>query len=249
MNGNAQKTPIFQSANRVAQKRALDAIQLTGKGLPCRVVSSNNSIVTVSFQLNTDFTLPNVTIPIYGCEYIRYPKLSLNGGAKGAAIALDARLSGVSGIGGGTADLSQPANLTALVFLPISNTAWSSVDENALTMYAPNGVVLRDQESQSVITLTPTGIVCTGRDGISLTSGTSTVVLNNDGSWSISGSGAAAISANGLTISDGAQNTTLPHMSSAWDALVSWLNGHTHPTPSGESSPPSTPFSGENIIL
>src|SRR3954468_18141322 len=122
---NAQKTPLFQSANRLAENRVGDALQRTGKALPCSVVSKSGSIVTVKFEVNSDYSLPNVTIPMFGPIYIRYP---IQPGDKGMVVPADARLSGVSGIGGGTADLSQPGNLTGLVFLPIANTAWSEVD-------------------------------------------------------------------------------------------------------------------------
>lgn len=247
MSGAMQKIPLFESANKMAQNRVNDAIQLTGRALPCRVVSVSNSIVTVKFEINTGFTLPNVTIPMFGGEYIRYPTQV---GDKGVVLPFDARLSGVSGIGGGTADLSQPANLTALVFLPISNTAWSAVDENALTLYGPNGVVLRDTATNSFIVLTPTGILATGAETMSITSGTASMTVNNDGSWSVSGAGSAAISAGqALTITAGPQSTSLPQMHDAWNVLVDWLNSHTHPDPQGgTTSPPSSPFTGENIV-
>lgn len=247
MSGNAQKVPIQESANRFAEKKVNDALQLAGKGLPCSVVSVSNSIVTVRFEVQSGFTLPNVTIPMFGGEYIRYPTQA---GDKGVVIPFDARLSGVSGIGGGTASLSQPGNLTALVFLPISNTAWSSVDANALTLYGPNGVVLRDTESNSTLILTPSGIAMVGQDSISLTSGSTSITLNNDGSYQISGSSAGSISAQGgLSLSDSTHSTTLPTMHNAFAALITWLNTHTHTdSMSGTTSAPNVPFSGGNIV-
>ena len=154
---DAQKTPLAQALPAFTQAKILDAQQLLGKGLPASVVSVNGAIVTVKFEISSDYTLPQVTVPLFGPEYIRYP---IKAGDKGAVIPFDARLGGVSGLGGGVADLSLPANLTSLVFLPTGNTAWSEVDPTSVTAYGPGGVVLRDTGSGAVITLTPTGMNC-----------------------------------------------------------------------------------------
>lgn len=151
-----QKNPFAVSLNRFAAKKVNDAFQIAGKALPCSVVSVEGAIVTVKFEINSSFTLPNVTVPMAGAEYIRYP---IQPNDKGVVFPADARLSGVSGIGGGVADLSTPGNLTALVFVPISNMDWSTVDHQAVTIYGPNGVALRDTDNQVSITITPSGIV------------------------------------------------------------------------------------------
>lgn len=155
---SAQKTPLGRSLNQFAAKKVQEAFQRAGQALPCSVVSVEGAIVTVKFEVTSSFTLPNVTIPMFGAEYIRYP---IQPGDGGCVFPADARLSGVSGIGGGVADLSQPGNLTALVFVPISNADWFTVDSQALVLYGPNGVVLRDTEDQANITLTPAGIAIT----------------------------------------------------------------------------------------
>lgn len=175
---NSKKTPVHSTLPGAIRKRVDDALQLTGKALPCSVVSVDGAIVTVKFELTTTFTLPNVTVPIVGAEYIRYP---IQAGCKGVVFAADARLGGVSGLGGGTADLSQPSNLTALVFLPISNTAWSTVDPNAVTIYGPNGVVLRDSNSDTTFVLTPNGLVVTGQNSVKLVVGSTTLELTSSG--------------------------------------------------------------------
>ena len=159
MSGNAQKTPIGLSLNRVASAKAKDAIQVLGKSLPASVVSVKGSIVQVKFEVASGFTLPNVTIPLIGSEYIRPP---IQPGCKGLVIAADAYLGGMSGIGGGTADLTPRANLTALIFTPIGNSGWTVVDGNAAVIYGPNGVVLKSQSGTMTLTLTPTGIQITG---------------------------------------------------------------------------------------
>ncbi|MCV5580282.1 hypothetical protein OFO05_33300, partial [Escherichia coli] len=77
-------------------------------------------MITVSFSLtNIPFTLPQVTIPLFGPEYVRYP---MQPGDRGIVIPADTYIGGMSGLGGGVADLTQPMNLSALVYLPISNT-------------------------------------------------------------------------------------------------------------------------------
>jgi hypothetical protein len=163
MSDNTQKTPVGISLNRFASGKAKDAIQKLGKSLPASVVSVRGSIVQVKFEIASNvFTLPNVTIPLIGTEYVRPP---IQSGCKGFVLAADAYLGGMSGIGGGVADLTPPANLTALVFAPIGHNGWSTVDGNAVVIYGPNGVVLRSEDGRTSLTLTPTGIhVQTGGD-------------------------------------------------------------------------------------
>lgn len=176
------KTPLAKSLSSFAEKKINDAFQLTGKGLPCSVVSVSGAIVTVKFEVqNIPFTLPHVTIPLFGPEYIRYP---IKAGDKGAVIPFDAYLGGMSGLGGGVADLTQRANLSSLVFMPIGNAHWTTVDANAVVIYGPNGVVIRDTGSGAVITLTPTGIDCKvggtefKMDGSTITATTTTFTIN-----------------------------------------------------------------------
>lgn len=142
MASNAQKIPFQSALNRFATRKVADLQQQLGKSLPCSVVSVNNSIVTVKFELDSDlFTLPQITIPVFGPEYIRYP---LQVGDKGVTVATDLRLGGVSGLGSGNASLTPPSNLTALYFMPIANANWSATDDpNRVVIYGPNGAVLR----------------------------------------------------------------------------------------------------------
>ena len=151
-----QKVPFQKSISEAANRQINDAIQLKGKSLPCSVVSVDGAIITVKFEVESEFTLPQVSVPLFGPEYIRYP---IQPGDKGVVFAADARLGGMSGLGPGVASLTQPASLSALVFMPIGNINWESVDPQAVTVYGPNGVVLRDTGSGAVITLTPTGIL------------------------------------------------------------------------------------------
>lgn len=242
MSNNAQKTPIPRSLNQIAENRALSAIQKLGKALPCSVLSKVGSIITVQFEIQSGFTLPSVTIPMFGPEYIRYP---IQRGDLGMVIPADARLGGVSGLGGGIADLSLPANLTALVFLPISNTAWSSVDPDAVTIYGPNGVVLRNTASNTVMTLTPAGISVIADDFFTIECGGTSFTMNADGTYQLSGNTGTLQATTNLDIVDADAHTSPSIMNIAWTALVTWLNSHTH-TSSG-AGVPTTPFTGGNI--
>lgn len=173
-----QKSSLVQSLGNYANSKINDAMQLVGKSLPCSVVSVQGSIVTVKFELtNIPFNIPQVTIPVFGPEYIRYP---IQVGDKGFCVAADASLRAMTGLGIGTADLTQMPSLTALVFYPIGNKNWSPVDGNALVMYGPNGCVIRDSGSGCVITLTPFGVTTVVGDTTISVVGNSVTVTSPD---------------------------------------------------------------------
>lgn len=174
MSDNVQKTAVQDTLNEFARRKAADAIQQTGRSLPATVVKANGSIVTVKFEVNSVFTLPNVTIPLFGPEYIRYP---IQPGDKGFVVAADAYLGGMSGLGGGTADLSQLANLAALVFFPIGNTSFFAVDPQAVVIYGPNGVSIRDTTDTNDVTVNKQRITLTSPNSITATVGASKVTM------------------------------------------------------------------------
>jgi hypothetical protein len=243
--GNHLKTPLAASLNVFAKNKINDSFQLTGKALPCSVVSVVGSIVTVKFEINSQFTLPNVTMPLFGPEYIRYP---IQTGCKGIAIPADAYIGGMSGLGGGVSDLSRRANLSTLSFLPIGNTEWSSVDPNAVTIYGPNGVVLRDTGGNSTFVLTPTSITMIGKNSVTVESGGTSLILNSSGSYTLKGTSGSLLATAGLTINDGAHGTSPSIMNAAWAALVSWPHSHDPTYPQGgNTGVPPAPFSGGSI--
>lgn len=179
MAGNFQKTPITTSLNRFAEQKAADAIQVLGRALPCSVTSVDGAIVTVKFEVNSLFTLPSVTIPQAGSAWAREPTQA---GDLGFVVPADAYLGGVSGLGGGTAGLTQQTNLSALVFQPVTNKTWVAVDPNAYTLIGPRGVVLRDVDSGSVLKLTPDAVSITCDDGtITLSAGGHTLTVGSGG--------------------------------------------------------------------
>jgi hypothetical protein len=155
MANNAQKTALAGSLNRFAEKKVLDALQLTGKALPCSVTAVNGAIVTVKFEITSGFTLPSVTIPQAMSKYVREPTQV---GDLGVVVPADAYMGGISGLGGGVADLTQRANLSTLMFQAVSNKGWPAYDPNACVIVAPNGAVLRDTEGACILTLTPAGV-------------------------------------------------------------------------------------------
>ena len=171
MADNSLKTPFAASLNTAASQRAKDAIQLLGKALPASVVKVQGQIVTVKFEMNGVFTLPQVRCPIYGAEYARMPTQI---GDKGYVLAADVNLGGVTGLGGGVANLTRiESNLTALVFHPLSTTSFPTVDGGKAHVTGPTGVILQDDSGASIVTMTPTSIVIQqGTASISITNGT-----------------------------------------------------------------------------
>jgi len=133
-----QKTPFAVSISNLLDTKLGQNQQAFGFQLPCRVTAVNGAIVTVNFEIDTGglFTFPPVTCPIAESTYVRLP---VQVGDFGVCMAADARLGGVTGLGQGLAPLELPFNLGALV-------------------YVPNGVVLRDTNSATTITLVPSGV-------------------------------------------------------------------------------------------
>ena len=152
-----QKIPFGLAISSFTASQSASAVQSQGRAWPCYVTKVEGSIVTVKFDILTEDALPEVTIPVFGPEYIRYP---IQLGDKGFVVPADVSLRNMSGLGLADTppDFSNPGNLTALVFLPMGNKNWSAVDGNALVMYGPNGCVIRDTGSGCVITLTPSGV-------------------------------------------------------------------------------------------
>lgn len=174
---NAQKTPLARTLSSFSQQKALDEIAKRGQALPGIVKAVSGSIVTINFQV-AGLTLPQVTMPLFGPEYIRYP---VQVGDKGVAFPASVYIGGVSGLGGGIADDTLRGNLSTLVWFPIANKSWTSVDPNALTLYGPNGVVLRDTGSGTTLTLTPTGLNISAQTSITLAVGSHSIVINSSG--------------------------------------------------------------------
>ena len=138
---------LAQSFNQTAIGRAAEAIQRTGRALPCRVTAISGSFVTVEFEVTTaPWVLPQITIPKAESQWIRMPTQV---GDYGMTVPADAYLSGISGQGGGTPDLRQPGNLSALVWVPVAAKGFPSVNTNAAYVAGPQGVVLHTEDGAS----------------------------------------------------------------------------------------------------
>lgn len=188
---NAQKIAIARSQNEFAKKKVLDGIQLTGKDLPCSVVSLSGWIVTVKFELDAaPWTLPNVTVPVDSSEYDYLP---LQVGDPGVVRAADARLGGLSGLGGGTAKLkATPGNLSTLVFSPFGKKAWSPPgNPNLRVVQGPDGVLIRDLASNSTILLTATEITATRGGSSASIKDASAVIAHGGNNVTVDASGVA----------------------------------------------------------
>ena len=142
MGDNTQKISATESLNRFAAKRIAEAQQLQGLSLPCSVVSVVSSmIVEVKLEIQSIFTVPNITVAVAGSEYDRIP---IQQGCKGFLVPADAHLGAMTGLGSGVADLTIPANLSAVVFQPMGNTGFFPVDLNKRVIYGPDGTIIRD---------------------------------------------------------------------------------------------------------
>jgi len=191
MASNYTKLWLQKTLNQGAQRRALSAIQSTGRALPCRVVAVSGSIVTVAFEVNASpLTLPQITIPKAESPWIRMPTQV---GDMGVTLPADAYLGGVSGLGGGTANLTRPGNLSSLVFVPVSSKASGPIDQNAAQIQGPNGAIIR------TTTGTESQIV-TSQSGTTMTFGSNTITLNTSGITLTGGGKTVTINSSGVTI-------------------------------------------------
>jgi hypothetical protein len=238
---NYAKLWVQQSTNQLAINRAQQAILNLGRALPCRVVAVSGAIVTVAFEVNAaPFTLPNITIPKAESNWIRMPTQV---GDFGMTMPSDAYLGGVSGLGGGVATLSRPSNLSALVFVPVSNKNSPPIDQDAAQIQGPNGVINRTTSG------IPSSVV-TNTSGTTVTFGTNTVVVNeteialNFGPTTslVLNEAGITMTSNGQTFTWGgtAATSTLPI--NAPDVILpnGSVNGHVHSDPQGGTVGPMT---------
>lgn len=229
------KLNFASSMNRFTERKIENALQKSGKVLPASVVKQTGNMITVSFELrDIPYVLPQVTIPLFGPQYIRYP---MQPGDKGIVIPADTYIGGVSGQGGGIADMTPPANLSALVFLPISNTEWQGVDGQVVTVYGPEGVTLRDSGSNTTFLLKPDSIAISTPDSFTVTVG-GTVFSLTGSKWSLSGQAGH--------LQDSVASTSPAIMHAGWQSLLTWLNSHEHSNGNNgnDTGGPTSTFNG-----
>lgn len=143
--------------NQIAIKQAAEAMQKLGMALPCQVTAVSGSIVSVSFQVTSPWTLPEITIPKAEGQWIRSPTQV---GDYGMTIQADVYLGGVSGLGGGTANDTRRGNLTSLVWVPVAATSFPAApNANAVYLNGPAGAVIQDTGGTNIVTLDNAGTV------------------------------------------------------------------------------------------
>jgi len=178
MANDVQKHNFGVKQNTGANKQAAGRIQNYPKDLPASVVKidKSNTIMTLKFETQGTalgpWTLPNVTMPLWGPEYIRYPIKPASGdtpGDKGVLSSGAANLGNISGLGASTpANFTYPGNLSPLVFAPIGNQNFTPTDDQtALMGYGPTGTVHRDTNKKAKHIVHPTNGVTssTGAQG------------------------------------------------------------------------------------
>ncbi|WP_369050511.1 hypothetical protein [Burkholderia gladioli] len=190
MADNSAKLPLQASLNRVAIGRAQQAINSIGNALPCRVTKVSGSIVTVAFEVSGPWTLPPITIPKAESPWIRMPTQV---GDKGVTMPADVYLGGISGLGGGTADFRRRGNLSALVFVPVSNSGSAPDDPNAAQVCGPNGVIARTTQGT-------TSSAVVNQEGVTLTYGGASLALTSAGIVMSFGGRTISLNADGLSI-------------------------------------------------
>ncbi|WP_321913586.1 hypothetical protein [Paraburkholderia sp. J11-2] len=172
MDDNYGKLWLQKTTNQLAVTRAQQAIKSLGRALPCRVTAVSGAIVTVAFEVNAaPWNLPQITIPKAESPWIRMPTQV---GDKGVTMPADVYLGGVSGLGGGVASMLQRGNLSALVFVPVSNANSGPIDQNAAQIQGPNGAIIRT-------TTGTTSSIVTNDSGTTITFGTTTLTVNAAG--------------------------------------------------------------------
>jgi hypothetical protein len=162
MNLTQQRFPAIQGLNRLTDNRLSGFHQALQKSHPASVdeVDPTGTIVTVKFETVSQWTLPKIKMPVYGPEFCRWP---LKKGTKGLVLSADYYMGEMSGLGKGKASYAPPGNLSTGVFFPCGNVNFTPTDDPEKTLiYGPNGVILRDENSQIIFNLdTKTGLTVT----------------------------------------------------------------------------------------
>lgn len=211
-----QKTPLSRTFPLLIDAYIHKQLQKLGHALPCQVqsIDPTGTIVTVAFQL-ADVQMPQVTIPVVGAEYIRYP---IQQGCLGGCLPFDVYMGQITGLGTGVANSRQRANLSALVFVPMGNANWSDTDDpNAVVVYGPNGVILRDSGKKTTLTLTPNGVDINAQHQVTVeadtkvqaTVGSNSVLLNTTEILATVGSNSVLVNATEIVLTIGAATFTM----------------------------------------
>ena len=147
------KIPIPRALNDFSARKIAEALQQGGKTLPATVQSyDGKQTVIVSFDVVSGFTLPHVQCQVAMSNYIRLP---LRKGDKGICLPSDAFISSLAGNAPGAANLTNPANLSALTFLPISAKAFSDEDPEKVVIVCDKGATIKTSDGQYSAEVSP----------------------------------------------------------------------------------------------
>ncbi len=142
---SSQKFSIQKSIAEIAQNNAALANAMLGKNLPAVVQSVQGYFVTVKINVLDIYNFPLLTVPVAASQYTKEP---LQNGDAGFLIPCDADISNISGMGS-VSDLSQPSNLSSLVFQPVGNSSFTDYpDPQAYYATGITDAWLRDSAHQ-----------------------------------------------------------------------------------------------------
>jgi hypothetical protein len=146
----SRKLSAQEQLQQGAINRAKEILNTKGLGLPCKIASISNELVTVQFAVADLVGLPNMTVPIAQPLYRQEP---YQVGDAGFVMSLDAQPTEVSGQVTVQPNFQANGNLGALVFFPISNVNWPAIpDPNMYLIQGPDGFIIRSIDgSVSVI--------------------------------------------------------------------------------------------------
>lgn len=164
-----RKNPPADWLSHLARRQADLIGEHRGKALPASVIAVLDRIVTVRLEVDCNPALPPLNVPIAESEYVRTP---IQPGCKGVVISADVSLGQMTGLGSRRPALNDSSpNLSACIFLPLSNAEWEALDNDTLHMYGVAGVQITDRlNGSSTVTLT--------KDGVTLSTGSATVTLS-----------------------------------------------------------------------
>ena len=196
---NYGKLWIQQSLNPVSTVRAREEIDQDGQGLTCHVIAVSGALVTVAFDVISPWTIPQITIPKDEGPYFRNPTQV---GDIGLAVPSGIYIGGLSGLGGGIADMVRRGNLSSLRFRTISSKGSPPPNQTQAIAQGPGGFLGQTLDGTSSVNVTGSGTVVTiGSTTVTVTS--SEIVLTAGGNSVTVNSSGVAISGT-LTINGAA---------------------------------------------
>lgn len=202
--------------NTLAVNRANELIQTLGMALPCRVTAVNGAIVTVALEVQSDRPLPLVTLPKAESPWIRMPTQV---GDFGVTMPASVYLGGISGLGGGTASMTQPGNLSALIFVPVSNANSPPANTNMAYVQGPDGATIQT-------TTGTTSSVVTDTSGTTVTFGSNTLTVNGSEINGAVGSSSIQMTGISITLSAGGSSIVINASGVTIDGIL--FDTHIH---------------------